>query len=316
MHVINLVVGTRVRRATVCGLILLGAALSASAYTRWHRRIAPPVISGTPPTADVAGMAYSFTPTASGPTGYTLKFAISAKPAWATFNTSTGHLGGTPTTANIGSYSNIVISVSAGLATTSLAPFSIAVTSPPVASPPPNTPPTISGQPTTSVNVGSTYSFTPTASDANGNALTFNIQNRPSWATFNTSTGQLSGTPTATYAGTYSNILISVSDGIASTSLAAFSIAVNQTSNGSATVSWTPPIQNTNGTALTNLAGYRIYYGTSTSNLNQVVQVSNVGLASYVVNNLSSATWYFGIRAYTTAGTESALSNLGTKTIP
>jgi len=111
-------------------------------------------------------------------------------------------------------------------------------------------------------------------------ALTFSIQNAPSWATFNTSTGQVSGTPSATYVGAYSNIVISVSDGTASASLTAFSIAVNQISNGSATVNWTPPTTNSDGSTLTNLAGYRIHYGTASNSLTQSAQVTNVGLTS------------------------------------
>jgi hypothetical protein len=90
--------------------------------------------------------------------------------------------------------------------------------------------------------------------------------------------------------------------------LPAFSITVSATANGSATLSWTPPTTNTNGSTLTNLAGYRIYYGTSASAMNQTIQVSNAGTARYVVTNLWPATWYFSVRAYTTTGAESAPS--------
>lgn len=91
----------------------------------------------------------------------------------------------------------------------------------------PNTPPTISGAPAATVDAGSTYSFTPTAYDADSDELTFAIANRPAWASFNTSTGQLSGTPTNEDAGEHSNIQISVSDGNnGSASLATFAITV------------------------------------------------------------------------------------------
>ena len=62
--------------------------------------------------------------------------------------------------------------------------------------------------------------------------------------------------------------------------------------NGSATLSWTPPTQNTDGSALTNLAGYRILYGTSASALTQTIEIANPGLATYVVTGLSSGNWY------------------------
>jgi hypothetical protein len=280
----------------------------ASGYWRWHRQL---TLSGTPATTDVAGQAYSFTPTASGNYyGATVTYSVSGLPSWAAFNTSTGRLSGTPSLANIGTYANISIKATNGTTTASLAPFSISVTTPA------NATPTISGQPGTAVNTGSAYSFTPTASDAIGAALTFSIQNAPAWASFNTSTGQLSGTPTAAYAGTYANIVISVSDGVASASLAAFSIAVTQVSNGSATVNWTPPVDNTDGTVITNLAGYHIHYGTTSTNLNQTVQITNTGLTSYTLSNLSSGTWYFGVTAYNSSGVESSVSNIASKTIP
>ncbi len=119
----------------------------------------------------------------------------------------------------------------------------------------------------------------------------------------------------ATNVGGYANIVISVSDGKTSTSLTAFNITVQQVVTGSATISWTPPTQNTDGTALTNLAGYRITYGTSQNALTQTVQVPTVGVTSYTVDNLTQGTWYFAMKSYTTTGTESALSTLASKTI-
>ena len=123
--------------------------------------------------------------------------------------------------------------------------------------------PTISGTPLTSVLGGNAYSFTPTTTDPSGAALTFDAKNVPGWATFNGATGELAGTPTAADVGTYSNITIGVSDGTTSVSLPAFQIAVTQFATGSAALSWAVPTENTDGTPLTNLAGYQIYYGTS-----------------------------------------------------
>ncbi|MBC7983834.1 MAG: hypothetical protein H7Y02_08275 [Candidatus Obscuribacterales bacterium] len=259
-----------------------------------------PVISGSPSTSVVAGSAYSFQPTASDANGNALTFAVTNRPAWATFSTSTGRLSGTPTAA--ATHSSIVISVSDGIATTSLPAFSLTVTATP------NSAPVISGTPTTSLNAGTAYSFRPTASDPDGNTLTFSIANAPSWALFNAATGQLSRTPSASHVGTYANIVISVSDGSLTRSLPAFSIAVNQISLGSAALSWTPPTQNTDGSALTNLAGYRIYYGTSTTALDQTVQLNGSGLTAHIIGNLSPATYYFAIAAYNTGGTESVRS--------
>jgi len=182
------------------------------------------------------------------------------------------------------------------------------------ASPPQPGYPLISGAPRFTVVVDSSYSFTPTVSSA-ADAPTFTIQNKPSWANFDAATGTLSGTPTAANIGTTSGIVIAVSEGDASGALPAFSIAVTQVGAGSATLSWIPPTQNTDGSALTNLAGYNIYYGTSPSSLTQTIQVSSAGIATYVIDNLAAATWYFAIKAYTTANVESSLSGIVSKTI-
>src|SRR5262245_8029245 len=101
--------------------------------------------------------------------------------------------------------------------------------------------PRISGTPPTSVIVGQNYSFKPTASDADGNKLTFSLANKPGWAQFSSATGQLYGTPFAEHAGTYSNIVISVTDGTSKVSLPAFSIVVKPNSNKSPTITGTPP---------------------------------------------------------------------------
>jgi hypothetical protein len=173
---------------------------------------------------------------------------------------------------------------------------------------------TISGTPITTVIAGSTYSFTPSTANANGNALTFSISNLPAWATFNTNTGQLAGTPAAS--GSYPGITISVSNGQTFASLAPFVVTVTAPANvASVTLSWLAPTQNTDGSALTNLTGYRIYYGSSASTLNQSVALSSPGALTYVIDNLTAGTWYFAVKAVNSSGTESALSAVASTTI-
>lgn len=94
--------------------------------------------------------------------------------------------------------------------------------------PPPtvNSAPTISGVPTTAVNVGASYLFQPVAQDADNDTLTFAILGLPDWATFDPASGVLQGTPSATDEGNYPGIEISVSDASTSATLAAFSILV------------------------------------------------------------------------------------------
>jgi hypothetical protein len=151
-------------------------------------------------------------------------------------------------------------------------------------------------------------------SNPTGDTLTFSIENKPVWATFDTTSGAPTGTPGVADAGTYANIVISVSDGRKSASLPAFTLTVQQISNGTVTVDWTPPTENTDGTVLSNLKGYRVHYGTTANNLTQSVEVANSGLTSYVVSNLSSGTWFFGVSAYSTTGVESSLSGVVSQT--
>jgi hypothetical protein len=86
-------------------------------------------------------------------------------------------------------------------------------------------------------------------------------------------------------------------------------------STGSASLAWLPPTQNTDGSALVNLGGYHIYYGTDVNNLSQVIDIVTPGLTRYVVDNLALGTWYFTIRAYNLVGLESDQSNSASKTI-
>lgn len=82
-----------------------------------------------------------------------------------------------------------------------------------------------------------------------------------------------------------------------------------------ALLTWTPPTLNTDNTPLTNLAGYRVNYGASASSLIQAVQIANPSATTYTVTNLTPGTWYFGVRAYTTQGAESSLSNIVSKSV-
>lgn len=269
-----------------------------------------PTISGTPATTATVGTAYSFRPVGSDPDGNTLTYTIQGLPSWATFSTTTGRLSGTPTSADVGTSPRITITVSDGSLTASLAGFNIVVSAAA------NRIPTITGTPATSITVGSAYSFQPVASDPDSNPLTFGIENKPAWATFNTSSGQLTGSPTAADVGTYSAIRIYVSDGTAQASLSTFSITVAALSTGSATLTWDAPTTNTDGSALTDLAGYRLAYGKSQSTLDQSAQIADPNVTTYTVSNLSSGTWYFALYAYSSSGAESTISNVASKSIP
>jgi hypothetical protein len=180
----------------------------------------------------------------------------------------------------------------------------------------PNGAPVITGTPSASAVPGESYTFTPSASDPNGDPITFAIQNRPAWASFDSRTGRLSGTPTETQIGMYGNVVITASDGTATVSMPAFSISVAAigVGNGTAELSWAAPTLRSDGTPLTNLAGYRVYYGRAANRFTNIVDL-NVGVSNHVVDNLAAGTWYFAISAIDAAGTESALTAAATKTI-
>jgi len=82
---------------------------------------------------------------------------------------------------------------------------------------------------------------------------------------------------------------------------------------GVLSLSWTAPTSNTDGTQLTDLAGYKIYYGPSSGNYSTNIDVGNV--TSYTVDNLTAGTYYIAITAYNTAGIESTFSNEVSKSL-
>jgi hypothetical protein len=300
----------RPRYGIVCALTSLAllCASFADAATAFK-------LSGAPVATIVAARYFSFQPGLSNPNGSRLTFAVSNRPSWARFDPGTGRLYGTPLPSSVGTFRNIVISASDGVERSVLPAYSITVL------PLPNIPPAISGNAPTTVLPGQAYSFQPTARDPNGLRITFGIYNKPAWLTFDSATGRLYGTPGVTDAGVHSNIVITAYDGYFKAVLPAFSIAVgaaasqpatppvNQAPAGPVTVQWLPPTQNTDGSALTNLAGYRVYYGTTT-NLDHTITISNPGLARYVIGDLPPATWYFAMTAYNTNGQESDRSQI------
>ncbi|MET0066066.1 MAG: putative Ig domain-containing protein [Candidatus Thiodiazotropha sp.] len=184
-----------------------------------------------------------------------------------------------------------------------------------------NAAPTISGSPSTNVDVGTAYSFTPAANDEDGDDLSFSVVNLPSWASFNSTTGAVSGTPGAQDVGDYNNIRISVSDGSDEASLAAFSITVNTVevaaTTGSMALRWSAPSTRTDGTplSLSDIDGYSIYVGTTQSNLQMHVDVNAGDITSYTIDNLALGTYYVAISAYDQSGRASALSNVVTKSV-
>ena len=187
---------------------------------------------------------------------------------------------------------------------------------PPPASPPQgaNRAPTITVASKSMVLVGRQLKLRPKASDPDGQSLSFSISNKPSWFSFSAQTGEVSGRPTAADVGTYENIRISASDGQAQASVT-LSISVVASADGRATLSWNAPTQRTDGSPLVDLAGFRVYFGTASDDLSEVIEVRDAGARNRVIEDLTSGTWYFAATAFDKSGAESPRSNTASKTI-
>ena len=178
-----------------------------------------------------------------------------------------------------------------------------------------NSAPTISGSPPTAVVQETPYSFKPNAADADGDPLTFKVANLPGWASFSPDSGHLHGTPSPADIGQYGNIVITVSDGQTESALGAFGITVSAIANGAATLSWMPPTENTDGTPLSDLAGYKLYWGTSPGVYPSSVTIDNPGVTTFIIENLVPATYYFVATAFNAEGAESEPSNEAISTV-
>jgi len=270
----------------------------------------PPAISGQPAETVQVGDRYDFSPVASDLDNDGLTFSIAAKPDWASFDSATGRLSGTPQADDAGTYDGVTITVSDGDLASSIGPFAITVKTN-------NNSPSISGTPQRIVAVGERYAFRPRVTDPDSTVFRFEIAGKPSWASFDVLTGSLTGTPASGDEGLYTGIEISVTDGIDTVTLPAFSIEVVAagTATGSVTLNWTPPTQNEDGSQLTNLAAYRILWRREGNTFRESVRINNPSVTRYVVEGLTPGTYEFAATAINGAGVESRFSNAITKTI-
>jgi hypothetical protein len=283
----------------------------------------PPTISGTPSAAVVAGTAYSFTPVGADPDGGTLAFTIQNKPSWAAFSTATGALTGTPSSANVGVHSSIRITVSDGNASASTSAFSITVTAapPPPGNTPTNLTATVAVSPTDSALRDVTLTWTGVA-----NATMYEIDrctgagctgfqwfvdvpgspykhlNQPAGQTYRYRVRTWTPSPPGPYS-TPVQVTTTVTT------------PPPPPPSGVAALQWSPPQKNTDGSTLSNLAGYTILYGLSPTQLTNTVQINSAGVTAYSVTNLAAGTWSFAVRARNSQGAESINSNIASKVV-
>lgn len=169
-----------------------------------------------------------------------------------------------------------------------------------------NTPPSISGTPTSAAEVGIFYTFTPSAEDNDGDRLTFSILNKPSWAIFDETTGELFGTPDDVIQ--HSNISIFVSDGVEETALNQFDIDVLATPIHSIVINWQKPLENTDGSSLSNIKQYKVSYGSSATQMDRV-SYFDASKSSGVINDLKPGDYYFSMSTITDSSLVSDSSN-------
>lgn len=85
-----------------------------------------------------------------------------------------------------------------------------------------------------------------------------------------------------------------------------------QTATDSVNLSWRAPASRSDGTYLpiSELAGYRVYMGTTSNDLSPLVDLNDEAITSYTIRNLSAGSYYFAISAYDIDGLESGMSQV------
>lgn len=261
-------------------------------------------ISVTPANQSIAdGTTRQFTATGMYSDGTTQDLTTSV--TWSSSSTNVA------TISNAGSSKGLATGVAAG--STTITASSGSITGSTSLTVTPATLTSISVTPAnSSVAKGSTRQFTATGTYSDGS--TQNLTSSVTWNSSNT------GVATVSNAGSSKGLATGVAAGTATIRATSGSVSGNTSLTvtapvtDKATLGWNAPTTNVDGTTLTDLAGYKIYYGTSPGNYTEVVDVGNT--TTYVVNNLTPGTYYFVVTAYNIYGAESNNSNEASKTIP
>ena len=186
-----------------------------------------------------------------------------------------------------------------------------------------NLPPSIVIAEVADARVGAAFDFQPVAQDPERDSLRFTSVNLPTWASLDPASGHISGTPGPNDEGLYESISITVSDATHQVVTAPFSIVVNSAlavnpapeGNATASLQWEPPPSKVDGEPLDDLAGYRILYGRSSSDLDHSVMISDPATHSYQFSTLTPGIWYFAVVAVNSNGFEGPPTTLATKSI-
>jgi hypothetical protein len=199
-----------------------------------------------------------------------------------------------------------------------------------VAEIPNNAPPTILIAAVEDAQVGATFDYLPKAQDPESDTLQFTATNLPPWASLDSINGRIRGTPGPGDEGVYESISITVADTMHKVVTAPFSITVNpalepalesalepalELGSGVASLQWEVPPSKVSGEPLDDLAGYRILYGRSSSDLDHSVLITDPATTSYQFSSLTSGVWYFAVVAVSSNGLEGPPTTLASKSI-
>lgn len=196
---------------------------------------------------------------------------------------------------------------------TAATPAAVAVPAPSI-----NEPPSIVVAAIEEAKVGVTFNYQPTVQDSDSEELRFTAVNLPLWASIDSTSGHISGTPGPNDAGLYEFISITVADATHKVVTAPFSITVNpalESGSGVASLHWEVPPSKVSGEPLDDLAGYRILYGRSSSDLDSSVMIPDPATTSYQFSTLTSGVWYFAVVAVSSNGLEGPPTTYATKSI-
>jgi len=167
-----------------------------------------------------------------------------------------------------------------------------------------NAAPSIAGNGGQTVRAGSDYQFQPDSADVDGDSLTFSAVNLPPWATLDPKTGRISGTPGNSDIGAYEAVAVTVADATHRVSTQEFTITVAGLGTGVASLRWQRSNSKVDGSALDDLAGYRILYGRDPEDLDHSVYIANPDALTYDFATLESGAWYFAVVAVNAFGLE------------
>ena len=142
----------------------------------------------------------------------------SALPSWLSFDASTRTFSGTPTNGDVGAI-DVKVTATDGTSATATDTFTLTVTNT-------NDAPTITSSETASVDEDIAYSYTFAASDVDvGDSVTLAAPTKPSWLTFNSATGVLSGAPSNDEVGDHS-VVLTATDTNGAVSTQSFTVTV------------------------------------------------------------------------------------------